>query len=163
MKVIVKFNNLSKTGLWFNIRQSYSEISHFFWLNSCKIIISCKIGCFQCHKSKSLCQKLAIWFISSSPPKFQPPIPSNMVQTFEFLFELRSHFPYKMKKPSNFSNFNIIYKFLMQTSFYTNYPWHHVEFLLNLCLLLQKLANFSPLSSIDNFPKNRQKMWVSSP
>ncbi len=113
--------------------------------------------------SKSLCQKLAFWFISGSQPKFQPPIPSNMVRPCEFLFELGPHFPYKMKKLSNFPNFNIIWEFLMQTSFYTNYTWYHVEFSSNFCLIWLNLANFRPLSSIEYFSENRQKMWLSSP
>ncbi len=37
LKVNVKFIYVFKSGLWFKIRQSHSEISHFFWLNSCKI------------------------------------------------------------------------------------------------------------------------------
>ncbi len=37
-KVNVKFIDVSKSGLGFKISQSYPEISHFFWLNSCKIV-----------------------------------------------------------------------------------------------------------------------------
>ncbi len=37
LKVDVESIGVSKSGLGFKIRQSYSEISHFFWLNSCRI------------------------------------------------------------------------------------------------------------------------------
>ncbi len=135
------------------LRNLWKILAYFSYMNNRVFSILTKFKI-----SKSLCQKLAIWFNSSSPPKFQPPIPSNMVPTFEFLFALQSHFPYKMKKLSSSSNFNIICKFLMQTSFNTNYPWHHVEFLLNLCVLWLNLANFRLLLSFEYFPKNRPRI-----
>ncbi len=42
LMINVEFNDVSKFSLGFKIRQSYFEISRFFWLNSCRITISRK-------------------------------------------------------------------------------------------------------------------------
>ncbi len=46
----------------------------------------------------------------------------------------------------------------MQTSFFTKYSWYHVEFSLNLCIVLFKFANFSLISTVEHFQKNRP--WI---
>jgi hypothetical protein len=62
LKINVEFIGVSKSGLGFKIRQSHSEISHFFWLNSCKIDVSWKNRKIQNFKISPIFNlKLLFW------------------------------------------------------------------------------------------------------